>query len=148
MTFKIGVKSFLRDHSYIYASAFVPVILQLKLIFHKGFHSIITRSYVPWTQLNTNICALFHQYIEYFQPAPQNWCRANGSVAFCVLKLIYSEKATKRSIFQTSRKTHRDRTIHLRRRQVLGGEGCLPLPTFADARGEGSKECRRHQFLT
>ena len=28
-------------------------------------------------------------------------------------------------------------TIHLRRRQVLGGEGCLPLPMFADARGGG-----------
>ena len=28
-------------------------------------------------------------------------------------------------------------TIHLRCRHVLGGEGGLPLPTFADARGGG-----------
>ena len=28
-------------------------------------------------------------------------------------------------------------TIHLRRRQVLGGEGGSPLPMFADARGVG-----------
>ena len=28
-------------------------------------------------------------------------------------------------------------TIHLRRRHALGGEGCPPLPTFADARGGG-----------
>ena len=90
----------------IYGSAFIPVILQLKWIFHKGFHLIVTRSYVPWTRLNTNICALFHQYIEYFQPAPQNWCRANGSVAFCVFKVNNPEKASKRSIFQTFREIH------------------------------------------
>ena len=27
--------------------------------------------------------------------------------------------------------------IHLRRRHVLGGERCFPLPMFADARGVG-----------
>ena len=28
-------------------------------------------------------------------------------------------------------------TIHLRRRHALGGEGCPPLPTFADGKGGG-----------
>ena len=42
-------------------------------------------------------------------------------------------------------------TIHLRRRHVLGGEGCPQLQTFADVRrrgGSGSQGCRCQQFLT
>ena len=38
-------------------------------------------------------------------------------------------------------------TIHLRRRHVLGGEGCPQVPMFANARGQGFQGCRRLQFL-